>query len=69
MLQAHGAECKIYNPSGLPLPNDTPDNHPKVAELRDSMAWCDGLVWCSPERDGAMTGIMKINGVRVIDFG
>jgi arsenic resistance protein ArsH len=27
--------------------------------LRDLAAWSEGMVWCSPERHGAMTGIMK----------
>ena len=33
--------------------------HPKVVELRDLVTWCDGMVWSSPERHGAMTGLMK----------
>ena len=28
-------------------------------ELRDLVTWSEGMVWCSPERHGAMTGIMK----------
>ncbi len=59
LLTAMGAECKVFNPSGLPLPNDAPDDHPKVVELRDLMLWSEGQVWCSPERHGAMTSIMK----------
>nr|VUD29925.1 ArsH [Raoultella sp. NCTC 9187] len=50
---------KIFNPSGLPLPDDAPETHPKVAELRELVLWSEGMVWCSPERHGAMTGIMK----------
>jgi len=34
LLTAMGAEVKIFNPSGLPLPDDAPETHPKVAELR-----------------------------------
>ncbi|MBP6490853.1 MAG: arsenical resistance protein ArsH, partial [Thauera sp.] len=49
----------IFNPSGLPLPDDAPDTHPKVVELRALAQWAEGMVWCSPERHGAMTGIMK----------
>jgi arsenic resistance protein ArsH len=30
-----------------------------VQELRALAAWSEGMVWCSPERHGAMTGIMK----------
>ena len=50
---------RIFNPSGLPLPDaETPD-HPKVKELRELSMWSEGQVWCSPERHGSMTGIMK----------
>ncbi|MBQ0795046.1 arsenical resistance protein ArsH [Zhongshania sp.] len=59
LLQRFGAETRIFNPSGLPLPDDTDDSHPKVQELRELASWCEGMVWCSPERHGAMTGIMK----------
>jgi arsenic resistance protein ArsH len=59
LLQAMGAETRIFNPSGLPLPDDAPETHPKVAELRELCTWAEGMVWCSPERHGAMTGIMK----------
>jgi arsenic resistance protein ArsH len=30
-----------------------------VEELRQLAAWSEGMVWSSPERHGAMTGIMK----------
>jgi len=59
LLEAMGAEVKIFNPSGLPLPDDAPETHPKVAELRELVLWSEGMVWCSPERHGAMTGVMK----------
>ena len=59
LLQAMGAETRTFNPSGLPLPDDAPDTHPKVRELRQLAQWAEGMVWCSPERHGAMTGIMK----------
>lgn len=59
LLRAMGAETRIFNPSGLPLPDDAPDTHPKVVELRELCQWAEGMVWCSPERHGAMTGIMK----------
>ncbi len=59
ILQALGAETRIFNPTGLPLPDDAPVEHPKVQELRELMLWSEGQVWCSPERHGAMTGIMK----------
>ncbi len=59
LLHAMGAETRIFNPSGLPLPDDAPETHPKVVELRELTQWAEGMVWCSPERHGAMTGIMK----------
>jgi arsenic resistance protein ArsH len=59
LLRAMGGEARIFNPSGLPLPDDAPDTHPKVQELRRLAQWAEGMVWCSPERHGAMTGIMK----------
>ncbi|MCV3764476.1 arsenical resistance protein ArsH [Rhizobium sp. TRM95796] len=59
-LLAHfGAEVRFFNPEGLPLPDGAPVTHPKVQELRDLSEWSEGQVWVSPERHGAMTGIMK----------
>ena len=59
LLRAMGAEPRIFDPAGLPLPDSEPDTHPKVRELRELATWSEGMVWCSPERHGAMTGIMK----------
>ena len=59
VLRALGCETKFFDPSGLPLPDDADEKHPKVAELRDLVMWSEGMVWSSPERHGAMTGIMK----------
>ena len=59
ILQTLGAETRTFDPSGLPLPDSSDDSHPKVQELRELANWCEGMVWCSPERHGAMTGIMK----------
>jgi arsenic resistance protein ArsH len=59
VLRALGCETKSFDPAGLPLPDDADENHPKVAELRDLVMWSEGMVWSSPERHGAMTGIMK----------
>jgi len=59
LLQRMGAETKIFNPSGLPLPDDADASHPKVQELRDLVQWSEGQVWCSPERHGAMSGVFK----------
>ena len=59
VLRLFGAEIRIYNPQGLPLPDGEDASHPKVAELRDLVTWAEGMVWCSPERHGAMTAVMK----------
>ena len=59
LLETFGAETRIFDPQGLPLPDGAPDTHPKVQELRDLAAWSEGQVWCSPERHGAMSGVMK----------
>tara|TARA_R110000868_G_scaffold262401_1_gene520963 strand:+ start:137485 stop:138210 length:726 start_codon:yes stop_codon:yes gene_type:complete len=55
-----GAEVRIFNPTDLPLPNDKNDSeHPAVKNLRELSIWSEGQVWCSPERHGTVTGIMK----------
>ncbi len=59
LLEYLGAETQVFDPSGLPLPDDAEVTHPKVQELRRLVAWSEGQVWCSPERHGAMSGIMK----------
>ena len=60
VLERLGAEVRFFTPSGLPLVDDGVDaSHPKVAELRELVTWSEGMVWSSPERHGAMTGLMK----------
>ena len=59
LLEYFGAEARVFDPSGLPLPDDSDADHPKVQELRDLVIWSEAMVWCSPERHGAMTGVMK----------
>lgn len=59
LLQHFGAETRIFDPSGMPLPDDAPVEHQKVQELRDLVMWSEGQVWCSPERHGAMSAVFK----------
>lgn len=59
LLQYFGADTRVFDPAGLPLPDDAPVDHPKVQELRELVLWSEGQVWCSPERHGAMTGVFK----------
>ena len=59
ILQHFGAETKTFDPAGLPQPDTDDGSHPKVKELHELVTWSEGMVWCSPERHGSMTGIMK----------
>ena len=60
LLQLFGAETRIFDPCDLPLPDQVRgDDHPAVRELRALSMWSEGHVWCSPERHGQITGIMK----------
>jgi arsenic resistance protein ArsH len=59
ILKVMGCETRFFNPHGLPQVDDAPETHPKVAELRDLVQWSEGMVWSSPERHGAMTGLIK----------
>jgi arsenic resistance protein ArsH len=59
LLERLGCEVRVFDPKGLPLPDEAPVSHPKVQELRELSEWSEGQVWVSPERHGAMTGVMK----------
>lgn len=59
ILEHFGAEVKIFDPLELPMAGSVPDTHPKVLELRALSLWSEGQVWCSPERHGAITAVMK----------
>ncbi|MGV2184025.1 arsenical resistance protein ArsH [Rhizobium rhizogenes] len=59
LLNHFGAETRIFDPQGLPLPDGAAIDHPKVQELRELSAWSEGQVWTSPERHGAMSAVMK----------
>jgi len=59
ILEALGAETRIFDPRELPMPDSVPADHPKVQELRAASEWSEGHVWCSPESHGAISGVMK----------
>ena len=60
LLQFFGAETRIFDPVTLPLPDQVDgDDAPAVHELRELSMWSEGHVWCSPERHGQITGVMK----------
>ena len=59
ILEHFGAEVKVFNPMELPMAGSVAEDHPKVLELRALSLWSEGQVWCSPERHGAITAVMK----------
>lgn len=60
LLRYFGAEPRIFDPSDLPFPDQIAgDDHPAIRELRELSIWSEGQVWCSPERHGAVTGLIK----------
>ncbi|MDQ0325851.1 arsenic resistance protein ArsH [Rhodopseudomonas julia] len=59
LLKHFGAETRVFDPHGLPLPDGDDVNHPKVQELRELSLWSEGQVWTSPERHGAMSAVLK----------
>ena len=59
ILEHFGAEVRIFDPMELPMAGSVPETHPKVVELRELCLWSEGQVWCSPERHGAVTAVMK----------
>lgn len=59
ILEHFGADVKIFDPTELPMAGSVPETHPKVVELRALSLWSEGQVWCSPERHGTVTAVMK----------
>lgn len=61
LLQVMGCETRIFDPSDLPLTDQVVgDDHPAVHELREYAMWSEAMVWCSPERHGQISAIMKL---------
>lgn len=59
LLKHFGADTRIYDPHDLPMAGSVAEDHPKVLEIRALSMWSEGQVWCSPERHGAITAVMK----------
>ena len=61
LLTAFGADTRVFDPAGLPLP-DAPDadSHPAVMALRDGVGWSEAQFWCSPERHGQVAAVLKL---------
>ena len=49
ILEKMGAETRIFNPSGLPLPDDADTEHKRS---RNYAIWCSGVkAWCGVRRN------------------
>ncbi|MFT5456419.1 MAG: arsenic resistance protein ArsH [Myxococcota bacterium] len=59
VLEAFGAEVRVFDPHGLPVFDRQSDDHPKVVELRALSLWSEAHVWASPEQHGSMTAAFK----------
>jgi len=59
VLSHLGAEVRVFDPTGLPLVDEMSQEAEKVQELRELSLWSEAHVWCSPERHGTITGLMK----------
>jgi arsenic resistance protein ArsH len=59
ILEHFGGEVRIFDPTDLPMAGSVPEDHPSVVALRELCLWSEGHVWCSPERHGAITAVMK----------
>jgi chromate reductase, NAD(P)H dehydrogenase (quinone) len=75
-LSPAGVEMKLYDGLGN-LPHFNPDLEPTappaVTDLKQQLAWCDGLVICSPEYAHGVPGVLKnaldwlVSGFEFID--
>ncbi|KAL3480951.1 flavoprotein-like protein [Aspergillus californicus] len=54
-----GCDVRVFDPTGLPMKNDTDHTHAKVQELRELSIWSDGHLWVSPEQHGNLTAVFK----------
>jgi arsenic resistance protein ArsH len=59
ILEAFGAEVRVYDPTELPVFDRQNYDHPKVKELHELAIWSEGMVWCSPEIHGNLTSVIK----------
>lgn len=60
LVNFFGGEARIFDPAELPFPDQVDgDQHPAVQALRELSMWSEGQIWCSPERHGQITGLMK----------
>ena len=59
ILDALGADVRVYDPTGLPIKDAVPESHPKVQELRNLSLWSEAQVWVCPEQHGTITAVFK----------
>ncbi|NRA22751.1 MAG: arsenical resistance protein ArsH [Oceanospirillaceae bacterium] len=59
ILRSFGAQVRIFDPQGLPIYQSDLDENEKVQELRQLALWSEGMLWCSPELHGNMSGLFK----------
>ena len=59
ILDALGADVRVYDPTGLPIKYAVPESHPKVQELRNLSLWSEAQVWVCPEQHGTITAVFK----------
>jgi arsenic resistance protein ArsH len=50
-----------FDPTDLPVKDDTRQDHPKVQELRELSTWSNGHVWVSPEQHGNLVCLSTHN--------
>lgn len=59
LLEALGADVRVYNPSGLPVRDPDLDTHEKVLELRALVAWSEAHIWVGSELHGNLCATLK----------
>lgn len=60
LVRHFGGEPRIFDPHDLPLPDQVEgDDHPAIRDLRELSLWSEGQIWCSPERHGQISSVMK----------
>lgn len=59
ILEHFGGEVRIFDPRELPMVGSVTEDHPKVVELRELCLWSESHVWCSPERHGTVSAVLK----------
>ena len=59
ILRHFGGDVRIFDPRELPMVGSVTEDHPKVVEMRELCLWSEAHVWCSPERHGTVSAVLK----------